>query len=495
MNIDFSQNLGVLPRWQRYTTALRKTRGPLDAQLLKELDMKLERTYYVLRAVAPSETVRQWDVAMGYEGAGYGSDIILDNIISHGAQPLIDLVGIPNWISDQGYDGIYWRGDHSPPSNETKWEALIVEVLTHIKTKYPEIVYVNFLNESLDDWEAWYNIWYGHTSHAVDIVNANLPVGVPKIKFGGKDDYSYKNGYFPSYDGGYDRWGSPVKSFLGYAKDNNLNLDVLTWHIYNNQCEYFGLPIDDINSSVTSIINMKQWLDNRNMNAELIITEWCNRGDNLKLNLEPIEQCFESTWTIAGWSTMMELGIDVIPIHFGNMNYGQPDQSLLTPDLCYYTDTDIADGTIHPTNFPPGSFLAKYNIYKMLKMSKGTLVSAKNENNAYIIASKDDTGIAVIIANHQNISQSVTINLSNLPGNFQMDNNHYEQYLVDTTHSVFNRYNPSKNNQLEKVDDIILSPISNFSKTYNMFNYSTIFIIITPEAAPCYPQFEFQITQ
>lgn len=501
LNIDFSQNLRNLPRWQRYTTALRNTRKRTDGlasdsedtKLLKAIDMKLERAYYVLTDVCPTEydfwnkTYRWYNP---WKDGFFGDDGIIDNIISHGAQPLINLGGIPAFMGNESV-GIF-------PGQESNWETLIYDILMHLKseTKYPGIEYVSLFNEVMDGWK-WYNECYKHTSHAVDRVNNSLPSGVSKIKFGGKDDYSLWDGYFPSYNGGVSPREGLLPSFLQYVKDNSLNLDFLTWHIYNNGDSYFGLPIDDINSSAVSAQKMKQWLDDRNMTAELFISEWCNRGDNMNYNLSPFEQCKESTWTVASWSALMATGIDVIPIQFANMDYGQTYQSILAPDKAYM---DLSKSQI-PANlpFPDGTYLAKYHIYKMLKMSKNYLVAAKNGSNAYIIASKDDSGIAIIISNHQNINQSVTVNLSNLQSNFQTGNNHFEQYLVDMTHSTFDwnpPYDPSKNKPLEKVDDSVISPISSFNKTFAMNKYSTIFIVITPESQPCsLPQFDFTTTQ
>ncbi|MDD5688205.1 MAG: carbohydrate-binding protein [Elusimicrobia bacterium] len=458
VNIDYSQTRGNLPRYQKYTTTVRNTRGPVDTQLLKDIDMSVERTYYWPSLICKTEGDYNWN---SNQYGFMGTDNILDNIISHGSQPLVTIADIPSWLTGE----TVWYGNEHPPKDYIKWEQLVRDILTHLKAKYPKIVYVSLMSEPTAEW-TWYNVLYQHTANAVVAVNATLPPGVAPIKLGG-------NGQYSDY--------AIVPLFLDFVKDHGLKLDFIDYHIYTDDASYLGLTAKDPRISATVTRQIKSWLDERGMNAELIITEWCTSGrDYFVTGFTPGNLSLEASWNASGWSSLMQTGINVIPMQFANMDYAQTHESIMAPDRI---KTDALNTTTLITT--DGVVLPKYNVYKMLKMSKNYLVSASSTTNIYSIASKDNSGVALMLSNNQNVMQTASINLSNLPSSFGTGPIHYERYLVDNTHSNYG-YN-NNNFLLEKEEDNSSVPATNsYSKSFDMGPYATTLIVMTPTGGTPY---------
>ncbi|MDD5688638.1 MAG: carbohydrate-binding protein, partial [Elusimicrobia bacterium] len=470
INVDYSQSQGNLQRMQGYTATNRDT-GPLAAQRLKDIDMKLVRVYYMLNKICPvTEGYYDWN---SNQYGFYGNDNNIDNTLLSGAQPIVTLWYIadangkfPTWLTTEtDTSGQFFS---FPPKNYSKWERVIRDVLTHLKTRYPQIVYVSLMEET-ESYKGDYNLLYQHTINAVNAVNTTLPPGVPAIKLGG-----------PGY--GFAGNISSILPFIQFVKDHGLKLDFLGFNDYSKE---------DTNRTARDIAQIKTWLDENGLNPEIIVSEWCYTGADIVGNFSANQLSKDASWNIAGWSDMMQTGISVKPIQFANMGYAQASQSITAPDLFYANDADVAVRHVSNTNIPDGYVFPKYNISKMLKMSKNTYVPVTTVPGSYLypIASKDSSGVALLLSNYQATGQNVTINLSNLPSNFLSGNIHYQRYLVDNTHNNYGYGDHSDHllNDNEVLEDNPNVPSgTSYTNTFNMGPYATTLVVLTPSGATPY---------
>jgi hypothetical protein len=127
-----------------YKTAstIQLSNGPLDNQLMKNVGVKLERTFWGPMTWEQTEGTYNWYAqnpctSCGPQNRDWGDDLVLDDIIARGTTPVITLSGYPTWDATDG-TGILT----GPPPNYSEYETLVEDGLNHLRSKHPNIQYI-----------------------------------------------------------------------------------------------------------------------------------------------------------------------------------------------------------------------------------------------------------------------------------------------------------------------------------------------------------------
>jgi hypothetical protein len=414
--VDAANPQGTLPHYERYGSTIYNSRGALDQQLMKDVGMSIERTFYVLPGVCTAEGV--YDFA--WNGSGfYGSDQMLDNIISHGAQPLVDLVGVPAWLSVTGIR-------NGRPSDWTKWETMIRDILNHLRQRYPGLQYVDLFNESFSPWgdtaagtEGWYWDAYSHTSNAVKAVNTI---------------------------GGHFKLGGPVcdhdqvnvcTQLMDSAQSRGAQLDFISYHVYS------GNPSD----APSIALQIQSAAQSRGLDLLQFITEW---GSTTWTDATVGNTADAAAYIATAWQLFAQTGLGerVRPMWFALYNYAQPSLSVLA--------YNHPDGTVNPA----------YNVSKMFSLMKNTLLATSGNS----LASTDGTTVTIMVVG------GATVTVNNLPANF-LGGVRYQRYLIDNLHS--NYLFDSSNDKLQQVGDTQLSGGASATVTVDTSGSGVNLIVLT----------------
>ena len=227
-------------------------------------------------------------------------DEIFDFFREVNIKPFVEIGFMPeNLASKKQYASFLWRPNVSYPKSIQKWRTLIGEFLNHYIQRYGK--------EEVEKWyfEMWCSpdipdvYWfeskdsffkfYKETYFAIKEVSNNLKIGSPSVS-------PYNN----------FKWFS---DFLNYCKDNYIELDFVTSHIYSHvdatnesflgeflsiQTPKFSLA--DENFLHRSVVSMKQILNESHLNStKLFLTSW-----NLNLYAKDYtrDTCFLSSYIL-----------------------------------------------------------------------------------------------------------------------------------------------------------------------------------------------------
>jgi hypothetical protein len=446
--IDFSQagNAVVLPN--QAVSSTQTSNGPIDDQLVKNLGMRLERTVWSPAAWAEAGRGKySLTAARPSPGAvpvaapdSESESRVLDNIIAQGALPVICLTG--ETVSNAA------AANQTPeanalPANMNEYQQTVKDGLNQLKSRYPDIQYVEVWNEpDVHLTAAQYDTLYRNVSQSVQAVNAALPAGERPLLIGGPAVYSP---------------GSTIMgNFISFVRANNLELDFLSWH------EYGG----DIRSDAQTL---QTRLSSVGLNPDLpqFVTDWGYTSSNTTSLPTPNELMAAASYVARGWTELETNDLTGIVTAFPS---AENDSSNYSRSMFVPYSVSQADGQMFPL----------YNVYQMMSMQKGNRVASRGvsgtTSSLFPLATEDGSGVALMLTNVAGSDVNVTLN--NLPSGFQQGAFQFTEYLVDATHSNW-AYNQSAST-LQQVANSTEGEASSFSTTLTMAKNSVALLMLTP---------------
>ena len=448
VSVDYSRAGSALVRLNQAVSTIQISNGPKEDQLVKNLGMRLERTFWspaVWAQAGPGQydftAANPFPDAAPAPGRDWGSDSpVLDNIIAQGAQPVISFGGEPGWDAVRSTEAAELNG---LPSNMSEYQRLVRDGLNHLKSKYPGIQYIEVWNEPDNTLTpSQYQMLYQNVSQAVQAVNAALPSGTLPFLVGG-----------PAV---YNPGSAMMAGFISFVRANNLELDFLSWH------EYGGNVWSDARTLQNDLSSA-----GLNPNTPQLVTEWGYTSFNITTVPSPSELMLAAAYVAEGWTELetQNLASIVTPFPFSENDYVRYSRSMFVP-----YQQNPADGLLFPL----------YNVYQMLAMGKDTLVATSavigGTSSLFPLATEDSSGVALMLTN--TAGSTVTVNLNNLPSAFQGGTFQLTEYLVDATHSNW-AYNQSTA-ALQQVANSTENAALSFTTTLSMANDSVALLVLTP---------------
>jgi len=433
--VDYSQIGCPFRRLYQYVSTIQTSSGPRADRLIRNLGIRLERTFWSPRFWAKDGLGHY--VWTGNNGNFYGDDTLLDNIISQGAQPVVNIGGVPDWLENS----------QKLPTDMNTYQRLLEDGLKHLRDKYPRLQYIEFWSEpdcehlSQDTVDSLYRA----LTDAVQAVNASRAQGQLPFLVGGPTVCHLSWGMLPG--------------FLSFVRANNLPLNFVSYHVYGNSDP-------DI---ATEAIEAQKNLSVAGLNPDLpqMVTEWGFTYHNDAPRYDNVDNMKAATYVFRGWHSLLVHGLEniVISMPFAETDYANFNRSvLIAPKL------NAGDGNVNTT----------YNVYAMMNMQKSTMIASSGltgDPSLFPIATEDSSGVALMLTN--NFGSKVTVNMNNLPDTFRYRPFKYQEYVVDQTHSNF-AYNRDNHGTLEIVKSSTQTAASSFNMAIQMSQYSIVLIILTP---------------
>src|SRR5208282_4403679 len=249
-------------------------------------------------------------------------------------------------------------------------------------------------------------------------------------------------------------------ALVEYAAKNNLHLDFVSWHCYNDVSNGEPRGARDLALRIQGMLDSHHKGD-----IPQLITEWnCTTWDRGKSAQVLANQ---GAWLAAGWSGCVETGLgeNLVPMPFCINSYVGDYQSIVAP-----TGTNYADGKVFP----------EYNVYKMMSMQKTTRIEASSgDGDTYPMASMGDDGsVALMVSRPASSGLSTKITFANLPRQFAAGAYSVDRYLVDETHS--NYMHDNANDKLQKIGSEKVAAGSSYSTTVTLGANAVIMFVLTP---------------
>lgn len=152
-------------------------------------------------------------------------DKLYDFLMEIGIRPFVELGFMPTLLSRSNDTVFWWKGNISPPADQTKWEALVREFVRHCLNRYgvEEVKqwYFEVWNEPDLSGVCWagskeeYFSFYESTVRVIKSVLPELKTGGPALGYG-----SLWN----------DSW---AEEFMAYCQKHQVPLDFFSFHIYS----------------------------------------------------------------------------------------------------------------------------------------------------------------------------------------------------------------------------------------------------------------------
>ncbi|MFC1504061.1 discoidin domain-containing protein [Spirochaetota bacterium] len=469
ITVNCALEKGQLPRYNEYTQDLRGAKGPGDIRLTRELGVKTVRMFWWPEFWAPRKGVYDWEYQDHIKWDGrykpYGNDPMIQKIYDYGGTVFLSPYVLPEWL--RGYNNCI-------PNNWADWEEMMRTGLNHVKSKWPDIEYIETYNEPVPNhiYHGAYQDYYEHFHRFIERYNATLAPGIPKLKIVGpalSASISIQDALMILEEG-----------ILKIIKTKNLDKSLFVAASYH--C--FGVHatpkfIHDIVNALTA--KMAEY----NMARPVWITAF-NRsyeGDYSFFHpMKPECEVYDQNMVFNPYKVAMHASLlaqtyygfltgnnDVVPFFFMHNQYNRPESSMLVPD-----EYDIhADGKTTPV----------YNVAKMYSMMKEKHIEATSDGldanweGVGGIATKDDNGIAVMVFNTKTSTKNISVTLNNIPANLRNTSLHYTRYLVDDTHG--NYYYDINNHILPVVDDKTVNVSSAYSTSISLKSYGTTMIVLS----------------
>lgn len=190
-------------------------------------------------------------------------DQIMDNYKRIGIKPFLELGFMPQRLGSGTNSVFYWKGNITPPADESKWVELIQKTLIHLKKRYGKGVVdwpIEIWNEpNIDqfwkdaDMKAYFRL-FEITFSAIKDVDPNFKVGGPAIC--GVDD---------------KRW---LSNFIEFCEKKKLKLDFISRHFYtvdSSQIEgHYRYPnLRDADESLNELSVSRQIINDSNYSTKL----------------------------------------------------------------------------------------------------------------------------------------------------------------------------------------------------------------------------------
>ncbi|MFC1504059.1 discoidin domain-containing protein [Spirochaetota bacterium] len=473
ISVNCSIDQGAMPKYNEYQQDLRGAKGPGDIRLTRELGVKTVRMFWWAEFWAPQKGVYNWQYEDHVKWDGqykpYGNDPMIEKIYDYDGEVFLCMERLPEWL--RGYN-------MNIPNNYDDWEEMLRTGLNHVKSRWPNIQYFETHNEPapvhVDHGQ--YQRYYERFHRFFQNYNATLPAGVPKFKIIGPAIASR-----PIQEMVYVL----EEGILKVIKNKNLDPSLFagaSFHAFGANATPKFMR-DGINAFTAKMAkyNMVRpvWVDayGRYHGADYgffhPMKPECKPYDQ-NMNFNPYQITRFGVNLIASYYGFLEANNDVKPFFFFYNAYNGPEKSILVPD-----DYDrYADGKTTPV----------YNAVKMYTMLKAKRIKAisdgldGNLEGVGCIASKDNTGIALLVYNTTTANKSISFTVNNIPSGLMNTPLRYTRYLVDDTHG--NYYYNKNNHVLPAVDNKTVTLSSSYSASISLRSYGTTLIVLSDTDAP-----------
>ena len=152
-------------------------------------------------------------------------DMVMDNYISVGLRPFLELGFMPNKLASGTQAIFYWKGNTTPPKEYTMWCDMVVATISHLMERYGKDEVVTWPIEVWNepnlpgfwqhaDMDEYFKL-FKETFLAIKALDKRLTVGGPAIC--GVDD---------------ERW---IDCFMKFCRENKLDIDFVTRHHYTTE--------------------------------------------------------------------------------------------------------------------------------------------------------------------------------------------------------------------------------------------------------------------
>lgn len=150
-------------------------------------------------------------------------DRVFDAYLAAGIKPFLELGFMPEKMASGTQTIFYWKGNTTPPADETKWTDMIKALLHHLVERYG---YEEVSAWPCEVWNEpnlpgfWENADKQKYLRLYEISAKAVKEAIPDMKVGG-----------PAVCGGSEtpKW---ITDFLDFVKENNLPLDFVSRHAY-----------------------------------------------------------------------------------------------------------------------------------------------------------------------------------------------------------------------------------------------------------------------
>ncbi|WP_320065893.1 hypothetical protein [Micromonospora sp. RTGN7] len=419
--------------------------GPADARLVRDLKPVLTRVWSAPGAYHDPATDRyDYDPVAPDGGTMYG---YLDQATAYSGRILMNV--------DQ------CEQELMTTAAPQRCREVLKNGIRHYKQRYPALRYVEIFNEPDRPWEtrpdearamsaAEYYEWYRIGYQLVNEINAELRPVHP-LRVGGPVTHAFNEPY--------------LQEFLDHYRDDpdpTKRLDFLSYHQYQRR--------DDVAAVATEKGTVQRWLRERGLPDKIptFVTEYGvfpggNTGTSFAADL--LTQA-------AAMATLgyfyVEGGTDV-PMHWV-FNHSSNDRKSM-----------FVDGT-------DGAGYPYYNLVRMQRMLKKIRVSAGSDAltpkglGVNALATRDASGVAVLITNYQwtsrNVTHGVTVNVGNLPAEFANRRIRVERYLVDAVTSNY-AHDPAKGS-LQRVQRYTMDTADAISANFELGPNAMSLLVLTP---------------
>lgn len=156
------------------------------------------------------------------------SDMVIDDYLSLGVRPFLELGFMPEKLASGEQTIFYWKGNVTPPKDYNKWAELIKTTLNHMISRYGSEEALSWPIEVWNepnlsgfwkgaDMQEYFKL-YDVSARAVKEADPRFKVGGPAIC--GVDD---------------ERW---LREFLNHCAKHNVPIDFVTRHAYATESPY-----------------------------------------------------------------------------------------------------------------------------------------------------------------------------------------------------------------------------------------------------------------
>lgn len=378
-------------------------------------------------------------------------------------------------------------------TDATACRNILKNGIKEYKTRYPQIEYIEAFNEPDKDWdtEAYempavppkstgyapspklYYEWYKVFCNVINEINAELNPPIP-LKLGGPALGFYNTTY--------------LDAFLNAFRDDpnsGKRLDFISYHQYRQR----GTGVTE-NPGPAAVKNEKSILEtkltNRGLDPEtkVFVTEYgvfpgpASGPKGHSDNTEAQDQLTQAAAMATTGMYYVEGGMSM-PMHWTIDHGDNPRKDMFVDGL---------DGVPLPY----------YNVLRMQSMLKTSRIASSTSAGAlnavtglgvHSLATRDDTGIAVMLVNYQwdqvadgaGMDYNVTANISSIPAGLFSGSRkmRLERYQIDNTNSNYN--SGADNAPLKKIEDVVLDYSSTLTRPSFYMGKNTItLMVLTP---------------
>ncbi len=183
-------------------------------------------------------------------------DLVMDNYMSVGIRPFLELGFMPSKLASGEQTIFYWKGNTTPPKSYDMWCDLVVATLKHLMERYGADEVVTWPIEVWNEpnlpgfWKGAdmeeYTVLFEKTFKAIKSLDKRFRIGGPAIC--GVED------------------GKHMKFFMDFLTEHKLPIDFITRHHYTsefpeNSGHYSYIRLVELHESMTSVERSRDIID------------------------------------------------------------------------------------------------------------------------------------------------------------------------------------------------------------------------------------------